>query len=254
MKPLRLGMSRRQRWRRAVIFASFLLFPLTLNYFSPVLIVQGAVKGVATASAVTFSILFLSGLVFGRGFCGWLCPGAGLQEPLMAVNPDRMASPHAGKIKWLIWVPWIMVILTGYALAGAGLRFVPLFMMPSGVSVDRPMMFIPYFTVVALIVWLALAAGRRGFCHAACWMAPFLILGAKAGDALGIRRLHLSSAREACDGCGACAPRCSMSLDVPGMAASGRTDHAECVLCGECADSCPKRVLALDFRAKNDHR
>ncbi len=172
----------------------------------------------------------------------------------MAVNPDRVTSPYPGKIKWLLFVPWLMVILTGYGLAGAALRFVPFFMMPSAVSVSHPMMFMPYFTVLALIVWLALAVGRRGFCHAACWMAPFLILGSKAGDALGIRRLRLSASANGCDQCGACAPRCSMSLDVPAMAASGKTGHAECVLCGECADACPRNVLALDFRPKNAHR
>ncbi|WP_243367723.1 4Fe-4S binding protein [Fundidesulfovibrio soli] len=247
MKHLRLGMSPRQRLRRALVFASFLLFPVTLNYFSPVLIVQGAISGVVTASALTFGALFLSGLFFGRGFCAWACPGAGLQEPLMGVNPNPLQSDTPDKIKWFIWVPWVAVILTCYGLTGLALRFAPLYRMPAGISVWQPMMFIPYFTVLALIIWLALALGRRGFCHAACWMAPFLILGAKAGDALGLRRLRLVSRPERCDGCGTCSSRCLMSLAVRDMAASGRTDHAECVLCGECADACPNGALKLGF-------
>lgn len=251
MKPLRLGLAPRQRWRRAIIFTSFLLFPITLNYFSPVLILQGAIKGVVTASAITFGLLFLSGLFFGRGFCAWVCPGAGLQEPLMAVNPKAVASPTADKIKWILWVPWMTAILTCYALAAItgphGLRFQPLYMMPSGISVAQPMMYFPYFTVLALIVWLALAVGRRGFCHAACWMAPFLILGTRTGDALGLLRLRLDSRAEECDRCGACGKHCLMSLPVPDMAASGDTRHPECVLCGECADVCPKGVLQLGF-------
>jgi polyferredoxin len=250
MPSLRLTMTRRQRWRRALVFASFLLFPLTLNYLSPVLILQGAIKGVVTASALTFGALFLSGLFFGRGFCAWACPGAGLQEPLMAVNPARIKSPVPGKIKWIIWIPWTVAILTCYALAGASLRLVPLYMMPTGISVSQPMMFIPYFTVLALIAWLALALGRRGFCHAACWMAPFLILGTKAGDALKLRRLRLTAESERCDGCGACSRECLMSLAVQDMAASGRVDHAECVLCGQCADACPKKALALGFAGR----
>ena len=247
MKPIRLGMTSRQRFRRTIIFTSFLLFPVTLNYFSPVLIVQGALKGVVTASAITFGLLFLSGLVFGRGFCGWVCPGAGLQEPLLAVNPSEVTKPIANKIKWIIWVPWITAVLTCFALAGAALRLQPLFMMPTGISVSQPMMFIPYFLVLALIVWLALALGKRGFCHAACWMAPFLILGTRAGDALSLRKLRLSARGGECDRCGTCRKHCSMSLPVPDMAAAGNMRHSECVLCGECADVCPKKVLKLGF-------
>jgi len=247
MLSLRLTMAPRQRLRRALVFASFLLFPVTLNYFSPVLIVQGAIRGVVTASAVTFGLLFLSGLFFGRGFCAWVCPGAGLQEALLGVNPSPVRGSMPGKIKWIVWIPWMTAILTCYALAGSALRFAPLFLMPTGISVSQPMMFVPYFTVLALIVWLALALGRRGFCHAACWMAPFLILGTKAGDALGTRRLRLTSRPGECDACGACAKQCLMSLPVRDMAASGLTDHRECVLCGQCADACPGKVLTLGF-------
>ena len=261
MKPLRMAMSPRQRWRRAIIFASFLLFPLTLTYFSPVVILQGAIKGAVTASAVTFVALFFSGLVFGRGFCGWVCPGAGLQEPLAAVNPDAVTSQVAGKVKWVLWIPWLMAILTCYGLAvatnPAGLRLEPDFMMKAWVSIDRPMMFIPYFTVLALIVWQALALGRRGFCHSLCWMAPFLILGTRAGERLNLPRLRLGVDASACAACAdsascaACAGACPMSLPVKAMAARGDMRHAECILCGECADACAKKAISLGFCSKN---
>ena len=38
--------SRRQLIRRSLIIASFIVFPITLNYFSPVLIVMGAALGI----------------------------------------------------------------------------------------------------------------------------------------------------------------------------------------------------------------
>lgn len=256
MKPLRIAMSPRQRLRRAIIFASFLLFPLTLTYFSPVVILQGAIKGAVTASAITFVALFISGLVFGRGFCGWVCPGAGLQEPLAAVNPDAVTSQVAGKVKWVLWIPWLMAILTCYGLAvatnPAGLRLEPDFMMKAWVSIDRPMMFIPYFTVLALIVWQALALGRRGFCHSLCWMAPFLILGTRAGERLGLPQLRLAVDKSGCDGCSSCTRACPMSLPVAEMAARGHMRHPECVLCGECADICPKQAISLGFHTGPD--
>jgi ferredoxin-type protein NapH len=36
----------RQRVRKALIILSFLLFPITMNYFSPYIIVDGASQGI----------------------------------------------------------------------------------------------------------------------------------------------------------------------------------------------------------------
>lgn len=79
--------SRRQRWRSALIYVSFMLFPLTIFYLFPVLIVEGAFKGIVVGSLFIFALQFVSALVLGRGFCGWVCPGAGLQEPCFKANP-----------------------------------------------------------------------------------------------------------------------------------------------------------------------
>ena len=71
----------RQRARRLVLLVSFLLFPVTIFYFSPVLIIEGALSGAVVASALVFATQFLMSLVLRRAFCGWLCAaGGGPQE------------------------------------------------------------------------------------------------------------------------------------------------------------------------------
>ena|GEM_PF-2799404 len=60
--------NRRQRIRWALILISFFLFPVTLYYFSPYLIVVGAAEGVISGSAILFAGLVLSGLFFGRRY------------------------------------------------------------------------------------------------------------------------------------------------------------------------------------------
>jgi polyferredoxin len=97
----------RQRVRKGLITTAFLFFPLTLYYFSPVLIIEGAVEGIVTGSAITFALLFVSSLFVGRLWCGWACPGAGLQEALFSVNNKPVHSRWAGRVKWSIWIPWI---------------------------------------------------------------------------------------------------------------------------------------------------
>jgi NAD-dependent dihydropyrimidine dehydrogenase PreA subunit len=38
---------------------------------------------------------------------------------------------------------------------------------------------------------------------------------------------------------------CTMSLPVDEMVARGDMRNDECILCGSCADSCPRKVIRL---------
>ena len=67
----------RQRVRRAFLFASLLLFPITLYYMSPYIVVDGAANGVVNGSFIAFTLMFLSALFVGRLWCGScvdICP------------------------------------------------------------------------------------------------------------------------------------------------------------------------------------
>ena len=71
---------RRQRVRKALLFVSLLLFPVTLYYFSPVIIVESAAQGIVNASFIVFGLMFIAALFVGRLWRGWACPAGGLQE------------------------------------------------------------------------------------------------------------------------------------------------------------------------------
>jgi ferredoxin-type protein NapH len=64
----------RQRIRKALVIISLLLFPATLYYFSPAIILGGASEGIINASFIVFGLMFISALFVGRLWCGWLCP------------------------------------------------------------------------------------------------------------------------------------------------------------------------------------
>jgi ferredoxin-type protein NapH len=68
----------RQRVRKVLLLVSMLIFPITINYFSPYLIIQGGFEGVVAGSALIFLSQFLTALIFGRAFCGWLCPAGAI--------------------------------------------------------------------------------------------------------------------------------------------------------------------------------
>jgi polyferredoxin len=46
-------------------------------------------------------------LFLGRAFCGWVCPGAGIQEWCFTVNDKKARGGRLNWIKYFIWVPWI---------------------------------------------------------------------------------------------------------------------------------------------------
>lgn len=244
--------ARRQRVRRALLLLSFIAFPVTMNYFSPYLVVEGAFSGVITGSLVVFASMFVGSLIFGRLWCGWACPAAGLQEPLIRVN-DRRVGGRVDLLKWAIWGPWVALIIFGVASAGGYRHLDVLYGTVGGISVagdaDRPVIaaYAIYLIVVLLFFGLSVAVGRRGGCHSVCWMAPFMITGRAVRNVRSWPSLRLSADKSACEECGSCTATCPMSIDVQASVAAGSMEHPECVLCGTCVDGCPHHAIRFTF-------
>lgn len=243
---------RRQAIRRTLLLLSFIAFPITMNYFSPYLVVEGAFQGIANGSLFVFGSMFVGSLFLGRLWCGWACPAAGLQGPLLRVNNRRVGS-RASAVKWFIWFPWMGLIAFGAIRAG-GYRSVDLlYGTVGGISVtgdaDRPVIaaYAIYLAVVLLFFGLALVLGRRGGCHSVCWMAPFMIAGRAARTTVAWPSLRLVADSSQCTKCGTCTSSCPMSVEVQALVASESMEHTECVLCGTCMDSCPSSVIRYSF-------
>ncbi len=77
---------KRQRIRKLFLITSLLLFPVTLYYFSPALIINAGLNGIINGSFIVFALMFLMSIPFGRLFCSYFCPAGGLQECAFAVN------------------------------------------------------------------------------------------------------------------------------------------------------------------------
>lgn len=247
--------SKRQRARKALLLISFLLFPITINYFSPYVIVDGASMGIVNGSLLVFAAMFVSALVVGRLWCGWLCPAGGLAEMCFPINAEPVKGKRLGWIKWAIWVPWLAIIAALVISAGGYQTINPFLHTVGGISVagtpDRPIFiaYIIYYGVIALFAGLAIFAGRRAGCYSICWMAPFMILGRKLRNTAAWPSLRLRAAPENCSNCKTCTTNCPMSLDVNGMVQAGKMEHSECILCGSCVDGCPKQAIAYSFSA-----
>ena len=127
---------KRQRIRKSLVLLAFLIFPVTMNFLSPYVIIDGAMNGILNGSAVMFGLMFVSSLFLGRAWCGWVCPGsamADIAEPTnnRAVNPAKITW-----IKWLIWIPWISIIAWLLIRAGGYSSVDLLHLTESGISVQ----------------------------------------------------------------------------------------------------------------------
>lgn len=238
---------KRQKVRKAIGIISFLLFPITLYYFSPYLIILGAMKGIITGSFIVFTAMFILSLFFGRGFCGWLCPGGGLQECMILANDKKAKGGKLNWIKFAIWLPWVITIIS--LLAIGGIKEIDFFYHTNnGISVTNPFSYIIFYSVVFLIVIMSLTSGKRSFCHYVCWMAPFMILGTKIKQLFRYPSINLKADKSKCIGCKQCNKKCPMSLEVEAMVSKNSMINSECILCGECIDICPKSVIKYSKR------
>jgi polyferredoxin len=245
----------RQRLRKAAIILMFLTFPITMNFFSPYVIIDGAMNGIINGSLAMFALMFVFSLFLGRAWCGWVCPAAGMQEIFEPVNNKPVNGRKIDWIKWLIWIPWISMIFF-MALKAGGYQIVNLlYHTQNGISVagsaDRPIViaYIIYYIVIALFVGLAIVLGRRAGCHTICWMAPFMIAGRWIRNRFGWASLRLVADASSCADCKMCTKNCPMSLDVIAMVQLEKMENTECILCGTCVDNCAKSAIQYAFSA-----
>ena len=240
-------MKNRQKLRKGIILFSFFLFPAIFYYFSPVLIIQATTQGIINGSFILFLLMFISSLVLGRAFCGWICPAAGCQEAIFPARDKRVIKGNF--IKWMIWIPWIISIVI-LAIHAGGYKKIDFFYQTThGFSIgDTSALIVYFFILLILIVLPAFIFGKRSFCHHLCWMAPFMIIGRKIRNRFKWGSLQLRIEPEKCVSCQLCTKSCPMSLPVERMVNQGEMEHTECILCGACIDSCKFRVIKYAFK------
>lgn len=237
---------KRQNLRKAMMVFAVLSLPVTMFYLSPLLTVQGAAKGIVTASLIFAGIIPIVAAFAGRIFCGWLCPGGAVQELLFPANNRRVRGGKLDLVKYGVTVAWLLAIVVLFFRAEE-FSIAPLFGIEGGVSLGTAKSYVMFYVAMGGLAVLSLFVGRRPFCHYGCLLAPLMIVGKRASKKTGCPSLHLEADTELCIHCNLCTKNCPMSLDVHAMVQRGDMENSECISCGACVDSCPKGVLSFAF-------
>ncbi|MFA5267210.1 MAG: 4Fe-4S dicluster domain-containing protein [Methanoregula sp.] len=242
-KEKKIPDSRRQRVRLGIIIMSFVLYPVTFAYISCPIITEAAEMGIVAGGLVVFTLLFISSLVLGRLWCGYLCPSGGFQEACNIVLRWPLRTKKADWLKYLIFL-WIFGSL-GFAIWSAGGldTFSLLHRTENGISILAAGGIVVFLGPVVMILLFTLVFGKRGFCHTFCPIAVMLMVGRKIRNFVQWPALHLEAEKDRCTGCGMCSRECPMSLDVNAMVVKGEMENTECILCGSCTDACPQGAI-----------
>ena len=243
----------RQRIRKLLIIISLLLFPVTLYYFSPALIINAGLHGIINGSFIVFLFLFLFSIPFGRMFCAYFCPAGGLQECAFIVNEKVPKQGWRNGVKFIIWGIWLTAVVFCYFSGGKIVAVDFFFETENGISVSDIQSYIIYYGIISLIFIPAILFGKRVFCHYFCWMAPFMILGTKLRKVLHLPGIHIKiSDKDECISCGRCSKVCPMGIDVISETGNKTIGNPECIQCGACIDNCPKNVLTYGMLERKE--
>ncbi|MGV6813970.1 MAG: 4Fe-4S binding protein [Phycisphaerales bacterium] len=218
--------------------------------------------GVINAGAILFLLAFLSTLIFGRFFCGWLCHIVALQDACaflmvkMGIRPKPFRSrllvyfPFGLGMYMFVWPTFKRLVLAP-ALASASIDW-PVWLKPvepishysTALIVDDFWATMPpwYIAVIFLIICGFAAVyflGAKGFCTYGCPYAAFF----KPMDKVAPVRIHVN---DDCHQCGYCTSVCTSNVRVSEEVRDfGMVVDAGCMKTLDCISACPNDALSL---------
>ena len=211
-------------------------------------------------------------LVWGRVFCGWICPYGLLSELIWRwrgptkrreqtrtkVLPGKMGDAREG---WTWCLGWRLA-LTLAGLVGTAVLGVPVLNALSGpgllslapqMALEDMVMVAVVLAIPALLLAAEALTGQRWWCRSACPQALLLMLASALGEYASTRLLQrrgtaLCWTADACvckQGELPCVKACSLGLWPRGKKS---VDAALCTRCGDCVSACARRGNALRLK------
>jgi len=194
------------------------------------------IKRIELSSVVLLGALAISGIFFGRAFCGFICPFGTLQEIFnklgKKIGIKKYELPKSIH-KYLIYVKYAVLVLILYLTWTAGELIIRSYdpwaaFMHIGGGMEA-VLESPWSFVILASILLAAIFIDRFFCKYLCPLGAFMALFNKI-SIFKIKR------KPSCISCGICSKTCPMNIDVKD---EGTINSTECIMCTECISACP---------------
>jgi NapH/MauN family ferredoxin-type protein len=202
-------------------------------------------RRLAPSAMVLLVVLVVMTLLFGRIFCGWICPLGTLGEwnsrlgSRLGIKKRELPPKVDGVLRWLKYLVLLVIIFATWKAGTLVWRgfdpWVAWMHLSAGWEefVESPW---SYFSLFVLVIGLSLFI-ERFWCRYLCPLGAFLAPLQK------ISIFKIRRSKDDCIHCHRCGPACPVRLD-PEKKDVERS--AECIACGRCVESCP-REKALFF-------
>lgn len=194
--------------------------------------------GVILSSIIVLGVFMLIALLFGRLFCGWICPFGTLLQGIEKISPVRgkLEIPKELKdpeLKYLVLGGFLLLALitgqTGFC------EFCPAGTIFKGMTGHVIFISIPVFLTVMFIGFFY---GRKAWCSYLCPLGAFFGLFSK---------IHLFGIRPTgeCAKCLMCDKACPMDVLVAEkyIQEGKKINDGDCIKCMNCVEACPRNIL-----------
>lgn len=285
--PLDLPPTKRHRYRMMALafvhayiafhLISWHVFGIEIWGKTAMMGVPSLAKGTINAASIMVILILLSILIWGRGFCGWVCHMRGAIEfadwvlrkfrvrRYLALRDKNILvnTPH----RWLLRIGALFVLLlpviilvhnVGFAPKVNVMAPVPMADLPGyeGKAFAKTALFnfdirptwhdwllafgLAIFIQFTMSVVLNLRYGQGAFCRILCPYAPMMV------PLMNISPVQRKITRVAqCTGCRDCSNACPQGIDVSReiFHFNGKVVNTECIKCYACIDACDDNVL-----------
>ena len=269
-----MGRTRNGRWRAIVLLLvnvlmiahliQWAIMGTTIAPIEPSEAMETLEVGVINAGAILFLLTFLSTLIFGRFFCGWLCHMVALQDLCTHIMVRMGIRPKPFRSRLLVYFPfalgmYMFVWPTFKRLALApGLKALeldwPVWLKPvESISQYSTKLIVddfwatmpPWYIAIVFLFVCGFACvyflGAKGFCTYGCPYAAFF----KPMDKVAPVRIHVN---DDCHQCGYCTSVCTSNVRVSEEVRDfGFVVDAGCMKTLDCISACPNDALSLGF-------
>ncbi|MFN3966348.1 MAG: 4Fe-4S binding protein, partial [Endomicrobiia bacterium] len=173
-----------------------------------------------------FGFVFITLILFGRFYCGWICPFGAIQEfinmPLFREKDHILIKSEVRVIKYFfLWLALILVFLFDAPNLANYEPFSTVFTF-SGTKL---------FIIFAVLAILSSVFFSRFYCVYFCPVGAVFGIFSK----LSIWKIRVN---KNCNACGKCVKICPVGA-IEIQLEKARVQHEECIQCNKCIISCP---------------